>query len=71
MDNLIIEVGKFYKTRCGYKVIIYAIYPKKERYTNIHGAFLLNNEWDIAGWFPNGNFYNYDGSDFDIVSEWE
>lgn len=70
MDNLSIEVGKYYKTRFGYKVIIYAIYPKKERHTTIHGAFLLNNEWNIAEWFPNGNFYHFDGSDFDIVSEW-
>ncbi len=65
-----IEVGKFYKTRCGYKVIIYAIYPEKKSYRNIHGAYMNEDVWVSQAWYPKGNFLTNEEHDFDIVSEW-
>ena len=70
MENLVIEVGKFYKTRCGYKVQIYAIYPEKKSYRNIHGAYMFKGDYIHASWLPKGNFFMNEGYDLDIISEW-
>ena len=73
MKNLIIEVGKFYKTREGCKVRIYAL-DGGLCGTMIHGAFLTitstNKIWNPARWYKNGK--NYLDGDFalDIVSEY-
>jgi len=70
MENLIIETGKFYKTRCGYKVIIYAIHEQKAWYRNIHGAFFKSDCWFSESWVAEGKFLELEEHDFDIVSEW-
>jgi hypothetical protein len=65
-----IEIRKFYITRDGHKVRIYALdgasdYP-------IHGAYLCEEEgwleecWDFQGCFSN----NDDAQDLDIVNKW-
>ena len=65
-----IEPGKYYKTRDGRKVRIYATdglaeYP-------IHGAVLNNNGWRAAMWDSSGSAYNNLAiqATVDIVSEW-
>ena len=70
MENLIIETGKFYKTRCGYKVIIYSIYPEREWYRNIHGAYFNSDGCVSQAWYPKGNFLMGEEYGLDIVSEW-
>ena len=70
MDNLIIEVGKFYKTRDGMKIRIYAVdgYP----YYPIRGAILCDDGWLGETWTKEG-FYLCREKEYraDIVSEWE
>ena len=65
-----IEVGKYYKTRCGYKVQIYAIHAEKYGYRNIHGAFFNSGFWVPQAWDPKGNFLTNEEYGLDIVSEW-
>jgi len=69
-ESITIEVGKFYKTRDDYKVIVYAIYEEKEWYRNIHGAYLNKNGWVPQCWFAKGNFFKDEDHDLDIVAEW-
>ncbi len=70
MDKLIIEVGKFYKTRNGMKIRIYAVdgyykYP-------IHGAILWDEDWEVESWDKDGLYYGREREcKLDIVSEWE
>lgn len=70
MDELIIKVGKYYKTRCGYKVQIYAIHAEKAWYRNVHGAFFKRDCWISESWVAKGKFLELEEHDFDIVSEW-
>ena len=70
MDELKIETGRFYKTRCGYKVIIYAIYPEKKWYRNIHGAYFNMYCWVSESWVAKGKFLELEEHYLDIVSEW-
>ena len=65
-----IEVGKYYKTRCGYKVQIYAIHAEKDWYRNVHGAFFKSDCWFSESWVAKGKFLELEEHDFDIVSEW-
>jgi len=65
-----IEVGKYYKTRCGYKVQIYAIHAEKDWYRNVHGAFFKSDCWVSESWVAKGKFLELEEHDFDIVSEW-
>jgi len=65
-----IEVGKFYKTRCGYKVIIYAIHPEKESYRNIHGAYMFKGDYIPFSWLPKGTYFMNKEYMLDIISEW-
>lgn len=65
-----IEVGKFYKTRDGNKVRIYAMdgagaFP-------IHGAVLSAGVWVFCSWSANGLHTNEEGDSMprDLVSEW-
>lgn len=64
-----IEANKFYKTRDGQKVRIYAIdgahpFP-------VHGANLLGSEWVQQEWCAEGSFYLHEKDGLDIVGEWE
>lgn len=64
-----IEKDKFYKTRAGNKVRIYAtdglnLYP-------VHGAVLLAGFWAPIQWTSLGKFYERGDADGDIISEWE
>lgn len=65
-----IEIGKFYKTRGGNKVRIYAMdgagaFP-------IHGAILNAGDWVFYSWAANGFNTNLEGDSTprDLVSEW-
>ena len=64
--ELHIEVGKFYKTRGGLKVRIYA----KEN--TLHGAFFDEPVgWVPAAWLHNGFYHSScEPSRLDIISEW-
>ena len=70
MDELIIELGKFYKTRDGMKVRIYDVdgspdYP-------IHGAILWDAGWGVEQWTKEGFYFWPEGEcQADIISEWE
>lgn len=66
-----IEVGKFYKTRNGRKVRIYAIDGQKEH--PVHGAICdsQNNEWYPDSWSFNGEYSRIFGDPLSIVAEWE
>lgn len=67
-----IEVGKFYKTRDGRKVRIYAMdaggnYP-------VHGAILdSDGTWFMENWYGEGLFLKSHEEEChnDIVSEWD
>jgi len=65
-----IETGKFYKTRDGMKVRIYAVdgYPDYP----IHGAILTDDDWVVEQWTQEG-FYLWRERECwaDIISEWE
>jgi hypothetical protein len=69
-DMLNIEVGKLYKTRCGYKAKIYSV--ENNLFGNIHGAFLLPeyNLWESHEWSSNGWICHPEESPEDLVSEW-
>lgn len=65
-----IEVGKFYKTRDGRKVRIYAIEEKGEH--PIHGAVFDGHIWISTSFTIIGIFHAHNiDSDSDIVSEWQ
>lgn len=70
MKTLKIESGKFYRTRNGHKVRIYATdgggeYP-------VHGAIYLDDGvWISRTWTSNGFYSSIDDtSDSDLISEW-
>ena len=67
-----IEVGKFYKTRCGMKARIYAIDGGAVK-NNIHGATFDSEyaSWDQCSWGPNGRHLLSGKHELDLVSEWE
>lgn len=64
-----IEVGKFYKTRGGYKFRVYATdgggdYP-------IHGAYLIMDRWSFVMLTKEGAYNTtWETTDFDLISEW-
>lgn len=67
---MVIEIGKFYRTRDNNKARIYALdgssdYP-------IHGAILGEDGWVTETWILNGNYSDIIemSSPFDIVAEW-
>ena len=64
-----IEAGKFYQTRDGQKVRIYATDGND---LPIHGAYLCENGWEVAGWHSDGTWikgcrYSYS---LDIIAPW-
>lgn len=64
-----IEVGKYYKTRLGYKVKIYEIIDGY-----VIGAYFGGGEWWAERWDIGGNRIHIPttyGDDYDIVSEWQ
>ncbi len=71
MENLIIEIGKFYKTRKGQKVKIYSTEGNYPDYP-IHGATLWDDGWEVEKWTKKG-FYLWRETEcgLDIVGEWE
>ena len=62
-----IEVGKFFKTRDGHKVRIYAVDCGYDE--PVHGAMLIDDQWVSESWDYNKKHRCDD--DFDIISEWE
>jgi hypothetical protein len=65
-----IEVGKFYKTRDGSEVRVYAV--DGGGFDKIHGAILQGNNWSATQWNSDGKWTKALGvTAFDIVSEQE
>lgn len=64
-----IEVGKYYKTREGKKVRVYAVDGVKPH--PIHGAILLSELWHALVWTRKGELIEDEIHDFDITSVWE
>lgn len=60
-----VEIGKAYRTKCGYYVVIYNIYP--EKMYAVHGAFLDNGELRDATWRLDGRISRIMKSKFDLV----
>jgi hypothetical protein len=68
-----IQVGKFYKTRNGLKVRIYALDGGKPY--SVHGAYqATDGGWSLTSWTSGGMYRDLLDTlgthDFDIVSEW-
>ncbi len=64
-----IEPGKFYRTRDGRKVRIYA--TDGQRSCQVHGAVFECGRWDIRDWWINGSYGRQDEADSaDIIAEW-
>lgn len=62
-----IEVGKFYKTRSGHKVRIYAV----DGLVPVHGALLRDkNQWINMQWCLNGRVFKDSEDGLDIISDW-
>lgn len=71
-NTMNIEPGKFYKTRGGNKVRIYATDGGPGRYV-VHGAFMDSGEWHPDVWCIGGECYATDDtseSPKDIIAEW-
>lgn len=67
--GLKIEVGKFYKTRDGSKVRIYATDGSSRH--PIHGAIQYEDGWHQRGWSLSGKFLNFPGENQeDLIAEW-
>lgn len=64
-----IEAGKFYQTRDGRKVRIYATDGQKDGYP-IHGAVLYVNGWEVAGWHSDGTWIKGGRRGLDIIAPW-
>lgn len=64
-----IEVGKFYKTRGGQKVRVYAIDGNNTPHC-IHGATQSPYGWVMYTWQFDGCYYKGYFGDDDIVAEW-
>lgn len=62
-----IERGKFYKTRGGNKVRIYATDGARPHST--HGAIHIEGGWRKNDWLPPGRLGTVE-SDHDIIAEW-
>ena len=63
-----LSIGKWYRTRNGHKVIIYALngmdpFP-------VHGAILTEDGWAIKTWNRDGYDWNISESPKDIVGVW-
>lgn len=74
-----IEAGKFYKTRNGMKVRIYATdggrindpsNPDNFYDEAVHGAFFRDGYWYMIYWGIDGVLSRREMKDFDIVSPW-
>lgn len=63
------KTGKFYRTRHGLRVRIYAV--DGGGIFTVHGAYLSNNEmWEICQWTHDGKFLNGRTNDLDLVEAW-
>ena len=73
MDNqLVIEVGKFYRTRNNKKARIYATDAGRE--FAVHGAIYCENinAWVPQRWHISGKEFSQEKEfDFDLICEWE
>lgn len=69
---MVIEVGKFYRTRDGRKAVVYSFYGEKGTEDEIHGAIraIDNDVWLPRCWSIGGNFMKKCESDCDLVAEW-
>lgn len=65
---LVIEPGKFYRTRDGRKARVYAT-DGRVLYI-IHGAVLTDRGWMSARWKKNGRFCWPDDHIFDLIAHW-
>lgn len=64
-----IEVGKFYKSRSGNKIRIYALDGAVSG--PIHGAFFFDRYWNNTNWYPGGQWaMDREKNPHDIISEW-
>ena len=72
MSNLIIEAGKFYKTKGGSKARIYAIDGAQdgESQQPIHGAWLCGDEWFVMVWCEDGSQPHKLEDEFSLVGPW-
>lgn len=70
--SLTIEAGKFYRTKNGNKVRVYAIYgveDDKEKQP-IHGAWLCGKGWFAAAWCKDGSWPYEHEDGFNLVAPW-
>jgi hypothetical protein len=68
-NKLIIEAGKFYRTRDGRKARIYATDGQSP--LSIHGAIALDVGWNTFRWEKNGSYYEgSEESQNDLIAEW-
>jgi len=65
-----IEIGKYYKTRCGHKVRIYSTEGNNPDHI-IHGATLWQGGWRAEEWDKDGFYYGREKlCELDIIAEW-
>lgn len=62
-----IETGKYYRTRDGHKVRIYATDGRDAR---VHGALELARGWDMHTWSNTGLWCGPSDDSLDIIAEW-
>ena len=63
-----LEIGKFYKTRGGHKVRIYATDGADNK---IHGAILSRDGWRATNWQADGTYLINTDDAWDIIAEWK
>lgn len=63
-----IEVGKFYRTKCGNKARIYSLEAGRKDNPHVHGARFANDQWVQDWWNLNGT--KICAPDNEIVGEW-
>lgn len=70
-ESLKLEVGKFYKTRCGKQAIILGINKDIDDEFSVHVALMDN--YAAAFYVSDSGKYNTDGSndELDIIGPWE
>ena len=64
MTNKITK-DKKYKTKCGYPVVIYEIYPGQKY--SVVGAYFCDEEWFVARWHGDNAYQNVETGDLDLI----
>jgi hypothetical protein len=71
MTDLILEAGKYYKTRDGRKAFVAGINPFGDRYDDDKAVGFINGN-GTCSWSTNGTWMERaDEDDFDLVAEWQ